>query len=278
MMNVLQLAPLVRLEGFAVLRQRWFVAALVLALGMVGFFFIVATRESEVFGFTGYGRVLAGVVQASLLFVPLLSLMATTQAIPAARAGGVLEWYTTLPADRSDVFRALWWPRVVAVAGPAVAAVLVLGTVAAATGRALSPSLWAALLALLAGQGFCFAAIGMAVGASTRSSEGALVRGLSLWAACALLVDFVILGVMLRWELPAWLVFVLAGLNPMQAGRIGLLAAFDAEMGTLGPVGTWAVVTLGTPLTTAWGLGWPWVVGFVALAWAQGKFFKSDVL
>jgi ABC-type transport system involved in multi-copper enzyme maturation permease subunit len=272
------LAPLSRLEGHAVLRQRWFVAAVAMAVAMVGFFYVLATRESEVLGFTGYGRVMAGVVQASLLFVPLLALLATAQAVPAARDGGVLEWYMTLPVDRAAAFRALWWPRLLAAGGPATLAVLLLGAVAVMTGRAVEPQLWGSLLLLLGGQAFCFAAVGMAIGAHSRSSEGALVRALLVWTACALLVDFVVLGLLLRWDLSPFAVFATAGVNPMQAGRVGILASIDPDMGALGPVGTWAVITLGAPLTTLWGLGWPVAVGLLALGLGRRRFLRADVL
>ncbi len=272
------LGPLLRLESHAVLRQRWFAAAIVLAVAMVGFFFVVATRESSVLGFTGYGRVMAGVVQASLLFVPLLAMLATAQAIPAARDGGVLEWYMTLPLDRATAFRALWWPRLLAIGGPAALAVMLLGAAALGSGGAVAPGLWLSLAALLTGQAFCFAAIGMAIGAWSRSSEGALVRALLVWAACALLVDFVVLGLLLRWELSPFAVFALAGVNPMQAGRVGILASIDPEMGALGPVGTWAVITLGPGLTTLWGLGWPFLVGAAALQAGRWRFVRGDVL
>jgi ABC-2 type transport system permease protein len=270
--------PLLRLELHAVKRERWFVAALVLAVSMVGFFYLLATRESAVLGFTGYGRVMAGVVQASLLFVPLLALLATAQAIPAARDGGVLEWYLTLPTDRAAAFRALWWPRLLAVGGPAVSAVALLGLASWLGPGGISAQLGGSLLVLLAGQAFCFAGVGMAIGALSRSSESALVRALAVWASCALLVDFVVLGLLLRWELSPGVVFTLAGLNPMQAGRVGILASIDPEMGALGPVGTWAVVHLGATLTTVWGLVWPWIIGLLAWFIGYRRFLRGDVL
>jgi ABC-2 type transport system permease protein len=273
-----RLAPLVRLESHAVLRQRWFVAAIGLAAATVGFFFLLASRESEILGFTGYGRVMAGVVQASLLFVPLLALLATAQAVPASRDSGVLEWYLTLPADRADAFRALWRPRLLAIAAPSAVAIVALAGVGALTGRPVDLKTWGAMLALLVGQAFCFAAIGLCIGSFARSAEAALVRALSVWAAAAVLVDFVVLGLLLRWELPPAAVFALAGVNPMQAGRVGLIAAIDPEMGALGPVGTWAVVQLGPALSVVWGLGWPFVVGAAAIWMARRHFLRADVL
>jgi hypothetical protein len=105
-----------------------------------------------------------------------------------------------------------------------------------------------------------------------------LVRGLFVWASAAVLVDFVVLGLLLRWDLPPWAVFALAGVNPLQSGRVGLVAAIDPELGALGPVGTWAVVAFGPHAAVAWGLGWPFLIGAGALWLARRRFLREDVL
>lgn len=271
-------SALFRLEWHAVARARWFYAALALAGGLVAFFVLVAARESSVLGFTGFGRVMGGVVQASLLLLPLLALFATSQSITTARQAGVLEWYLAYPNSRGATFNALFWPRVLAIVGPVVASVAGLGLAAAIMGDGVAPGLLLAFLALLAGQGFCFSAIGIAISTVSRTPEQALLRALVAWITAGLLMDFVLLGVLLRWDLSPVLVFVLAGLNPMQAGRVGILAAIDPGMGALGPVGTWATVTLGQAVTLAWGLGWPVVVGGVATILARRAFVSRDVL
>ena len=260
------------------LRARWFLAALGLAASLVGFFVLVATRESAVIGFTGFGRVMGGVVQASLVFVPLLALTSTTQAVTAAKQAGVLEWYLSYPNGRNRCFLAMFLPRLAAVAAPVAGAVLLLGLAAAVMRQPVSFPLLATFLALLVGQAVCFSAVGMWVSTVSRTTEQALLTSLVLWMAAVALVDFVVLGLMLRWELPPALVFLLAGVNPVQAARIGILATVDPELGVLGPVGTWAVTTLGTGPTIAWGLTWPFLVGGVALAAAHRRFQLTDVL
>lgn len=271
------ISAVARLETYAVMRQRWFGATLALAVGIVGFFVLVASRESAVIGFTGFGRVMAGVVQASLLFLPLLAVLATAQAVTGAHRDGVLEWYLSYPNGRGRCFRALFVPRLLAIVGPVAGSVVTLGVAAAVSGNPVNPALLGVFCGVLVGQGFCFASIGLAASATARTPEQALLRALVAWMTCAVLVDFVVLGLLLRWRLPAGAVFALAGVNPMQAGRIASLAALDPEMGVLGPVGTWATVTLGGPATLAWGLAWPVVVGLVALCVAWCAFAKRDV-
>lgn len=270
-------SAIARLEVRAVLRARWFLASVALAAALVGFFALVATRESSVIGFTGYGRVLGGVVQASLLFLPLLALFSTTQSVTGAQQQGVLEWYLSYPTTRGGCFWAMFVPRLLAVAGPATVAVLLLGGVGAVAGEGLDAGLLATFLGMLVGQSFCFAALGMWISTTARAPEQALLRGLVLWMAAAALVDFVVLGLLLRWDLPPYLVFALAGVNPVQAGRVGLLAVVDPQLGVLGPVGTWATTTLGPVATVAYGLGWPIALGAVALAAAWRAFHRRDI-
>lgn len=266
-----------RLEIASVLRARWFYAALALSAGLVGFFVLVAARESALIGFTGFGRVIGGVVQASLLFVPLLALFSTAQSVTGAAQDGVLEWYLSYPNSRARCFWALLLPRAGAVLLPLGAAVLLLGLAAALFGEPVPAPLLLTFLALLGGQAFCFAGLGVAVSALSRSPEQALLRALVLWMASAALVDFVVLGLLLRWDLPPYAVFLLAGLNPVQAGRLGMLARVDPELGVLGPVGTWMTTTLGPTLTQVYGLGWPVLVGAVATVVGLVAFLRRDV-
>lgn len=269
---------LFRLEAHAVARARWFVAAVLLSLSLVGFFLLVAARESSVLGFTGFGKVMGGVVQASLLLIPLLSLASTAQAVTEARQSGVLEWMLSQPVTRSACFRAMLLPRLAALLTPLAGSVLGLAVVAAVLGQPVAPRLVAVFLAVLIGQGFAFGALGMWMSCISRTPEQALLRGLAIWMSTAVLVDFVLLGVLLRWELPASAVFCLAGLNPMQDGRVAVLAAIDPQMGALGPVGAWALHSLGEPLTLAWTIGWPFLLGALATLGAWASFLRRDVL
>lgn len=266
-----------RLELHGALRARWFQAGLGLALALVGFFSVVASRESALIGFTGFGRVMTGTVQAALLFVPLLALFSTAQAVTGARQSGVLEWYLSYPNSRARCFWALFLPRLGAVLGPVVGAVLLLGLVAAVLGQAVPVSLLLSFLVLLAGQAFCFTGVGMLVSALGRSPEQALLGAVVVWMSTAALVDFVVLGLLLRWDLPPYAVFLLAGLNPVQAGRLGMLARVDPELGVLGPVGTWMTVTLGPAWTQVYGLMWPVAVGALAVGLAYRVFSRRDV-
>lgn len=269
---------LLRLESAGVIRARWLTASFVITLAAIAFFFALASRESAIVAFTGFERVVTGFGSATLLVLPLLAILATSQAVVQARAQGVLEWYLSHPVSRAGCFWAIFLPRLVAVAGPVVLAVVLIGALSAALGQAVSLALLTRLVALLVGQAVCFAALGYRVGIGASSPESALIRGIGLWIACAALLDFALIGAMLRWNLPVSTVFALSAVNPVQAGRLGLLAGADPELGVLGPVGTWISTTLGPGGTLTYALAWPLLVGGVALVSARRKFVRGDLL
>jgi ABC-type transport system involved in multi-copper enzyme maturation permease subunit len=188
-----------------------------------------------------------------------------------------LEWYLSHPVSRDGVFAALLLPRLVAVAGPAVAAVIGLEVAALAFGEPIAPALVLRLTAILVGQALCFAALGTWVSVGAPSVEQALVRAVAVWLGCAMVLDFALVGAMLRWNLPPHVVFAISALDPIQAGRLGLLSGADAELGVLGPVGTWLATTLGPVGTLGYAIGWPLVVTAIALLRARRSFVRRDL-
>src|SRR5262249_13044573 len=99
-----------------------------------------------------------------------------------------------------------------------------------------------------------------------------------VWAASVALVDLGLIGAMLRWRLPARLVFVLAAANPVEAARMALLSGADAELASLGPVGLYLAVHVGPGALFVLGTAWPALVGAVAFAVALRAFRRGDLV
>lgn len=272
------MTALARLEIAGVLRARLLAASAGAAALLVLMFVALAARESAVVAFTGFDRVLTGLGLAALLLVPLLSLFATVLSIASARQQGVLEWYLSHPVSRDAVFWSMWWPRALAAGGPVVAAVAGIGAAAAAVGSPVPLADLLRLGAILAGQSVCFAAVGAWLSVTSPSLEQALLRGIVVWMASTALLDFALIGAMLRWHVPPHAVFALSALNPVQAGRLGLLSGADPDLGVLGPVGTWLTTTLGPTGTLTYALGWPILAAALALFAARRAFVRRDLL
>jgi ABC-2 type transport system permease protein len=270
--------PLARLELGIVLRARWLVVSTALAALGVLFFLALATRESTILQFTGFGRVVQGVGTAALLVLPLLAVLATAQSVTAARSQGALEWILSHPVSRGACFRALLLPRFTAVLAPVLASVVVLAVVAAIAREPLAPTLLLRFLALLTGQAICFTTLGFLVSIYSSSSEQALLRALVVWFSGVALLDFALIGLLLRFQLPPGVLFWISALNPVQAGRLGLLGGSDPQLGVLGPVGTYIATTLGPSGTLVYAIGWPLVVALIAALVGWRRFSRADVL
>lgn len=272
------MTSLLRLEVAAVLRTRLLWVSAGTAAALVALFVAFASRESAILAFTGFTRVVTGVGLAGLLLVPGLALFSTVQVVTTARQSGLLEWYLSHPVSRDGCFAALLLPRLFAVLGPVVLAVAGLAAVAAALGAPIAPLLLLRLLVILVGQATCFWAFGALLSVTAPSAEQALVRGILLFLACTVLLDFGLVGAMLRWRLEPHLVLALSAFNPIQAGRLGVLAGADQELGVLGPVGTWVTTAVGPTAASAYALGWPLLVA-AAGTWAARRAFRArDVL
>ncbi len=268
-----------RLEFAEVLRSRWIAFALVVYALLAGVFFLVALKESSVLGFTGSARVLLSFTHALVLLLPLLGLGATGQVVTNARHDGALELWFSHPVSRRGWFVTVSAVRYVALLVPLLALLVLLGVYARVmfgqaipwgfVGRAAAVS--AAILAAAIGLGMC-------ISVWVRSRARALMWVLAAWALGVALLDFALIGLMLRERLPAALAFTLAGLNPVEAARLALLSAAEPSLSTLGPVGFFVAHRLGAQWLLAIGVAWPFTVG--ALAWwiALSRFQRGDLV
>jgi ABC-2 type transport system permease protein len=268
-----------RLDLAEVLRSRWllFCVGAYLLLGSV--FVLVGLRESTVMGFTGMGRVLLSLCHALLLVLPLLALTACGPVIGRAREDGSLELLFSQPLRRSAWFFGISLMRYLVLVVPLMALMLglaVYGQLAldqsvpwAFLARALGVS--AALLA-------AFAGIGLAMSAVVRTPTRVTTYIVLVWALSVALLDFGLIGVLLRWRVDARAVFLLAALNPVQDARMALLSALEPELSTLGPVGFYLAHRIGPSALYLLGVAWPAAVGLGSWSLAFSVFRKSDLV
>lgn len=276
---VRELMTIGRLEGAEVLRSRWLLVCAAVYGALAAIFVLVGLRESTVLGFTGTGRVLLSFCHALLLVLPLLGLSATTQVIPRARDDGTLELLLTQPLSRGAYFLALALVRYLALLLPLLALLLGLGLLGrVAFGQAVP---WG----LLGGASFVSAALllaavglGLCISALVRHQARAALYGLLAWALGIALLDFALIGLMLRFRLHAPTVFLLSALNPVQAARVALLSGVEPELGVLGPVGFFLAQRLGSGLLLLIGIMWPLCFGAACLMIGRRRFTRGDVL
>lgn len=268
-----------RLDLAEVLRSRWlyFCAALYAVLAVL--FLFVGLRESSVLGFTGTGRVLLSLCHGLTILLPLLALTATGQVVNRARDDGTLELLFGHPFSRPAYFAALTAVRTAVLVAPLVILMLTVALI----GRAWleSPVPWGFLarcLAVSVALSWAFTGIGLLVSVAVRHPARAVMVLLAIWVVAVALLDFALIGLMLRWRLDPQTVFILAALNPVEAARLALLVAAEPSLSLLGPVGFYLAHRLGPTWVTIAGTVWPFVIGSVAWLAARRRFVEGDLV
>ena len=91
MFSWLRCWALLRLELADAVRSRWLSFVLLSYTLVFGAFGWLGLRESSVLGFTGLSRVVLNAANAVVVLLPLVALVATSQAVVRARSSGLFE-------------------------------------------------------------------------------------------------------------------------------------------------------------------------------------------
>jgi ABC-type transport system involved in multi-copper enzyme maturation permease subunit len=273
-----ELRALATLEGAELLRSRWLWLGCALYAALALLFVGVGLRESSVLGFTGVGRALFSLSHVLVYLLPLLALFATGPLVPRAREDGSLELLLSQPVSRAHHLGVALAVRWLGLAAPLLVLFLAAGAAGALFGWPVPWGFVAQALAVCSALLFAFAALGLALSCSARSSAHALAALLLAWFAAVALLDFGLIGILLRWQLAPQAVLVLAALNPVEAARVALLAGAEPDLATLGPVGFYLADRLGPTGLVALGVGWPLVFGGLALMHALRRYCRDDAV
>lgn len=269
----------VRLDLAEVLRSRWLIFAGTVYAVVVAMFVVVGTRESTVFGFTGMGRVLLSFAHALVVVLPLLALTATGQVVGRARDDGTLELLLGHGVDRAAYLSGVALVRLGVLLVPL--ALLVVGSSILARVAWHQAIPWMVVGRSLLTCGallLAFTGLGMAVSAFVREPARGIVFVLILWALGVALLDFGVIGAMLRFHISPRLVFILAALNPVETARLGLLSGVTPDLASLGQVGFYLSTRVGPAGLFAAGLVWPALVGVASFGAALSRFRHADVV
>ncbi|UCC81579.1 MAG: ABC transporter permease subunit [Gemmatimonadota bacterium] len=238
------LRTLVRRELGESLRSRWFVAySGVFLLGALALM-LFGLSGSEIYGYRGFAKVMAGLVHLALLFVPLMALFPATAAIAGEREIGSLEYLVSQPISFGELFWGKWLGVSLAVWLSLCLGFGLAGAVAVYAGTPWQ--LVALLLALTLLLAEAFVAVGLLCSALARSRARATSAGLIAWIIAIGLGTLGLMGLVIRWGLPRFVLSLWAFANPVEAFRLGVIASLDSDGSLLGPVGGGWVATLGT--------------------------------
>jgi Cu-processing system permease protein len=241
------------------------------ALGFAGLAFALSqagVASAGYAGLGGFGRTAASLVNALLLFVPLMGLSVGANTLAGDRERGTLLYLLAQPVNRAEVFfgKALG-------ASLGLLAALSLGFGLAALGLASGSAGDVLTYLALAGYSLLLALVslgfGFLISALTRKSATALGAALIVWLALVFLGDLGVMGatLALRPTPEVLLAFLLA--NPLQVFKLGAIYSLRATLDTLGAAGQYALYRFGMALPALlFGLLALWLIATFGAAFA----------
>lgn len=242
------------------LRNKWLAFY---ALGFAALAFALSGASQASAGYTGlggFGRTAASLINALLLFVPLLGLSVGANALAGDRERGTLLYLLSQPVNRAEVFfgKALGAALAMAAALGAGFGLAALALALNGTGEALAFLALAGYTLLLA---LAALGLGFVISAFSRKSATALGAALIAWLVWVFFSDLGVVGATLALRpTPATLLGMLV-INPLQVFKLGAIYSLRSTLDTLGAAGQYAVYRFGDwlPLLLAGLLG-VWIV------------------
>lgn len=245
------------------LRNKWLwlyavgFAGLALALSRAGL------SAAGYAGLGGFGRTAASLINALLLFVPLIGLSVGAHSLAADRERGTLLYLLAQPVSRAEIFAGKTLG-----AALAVLTALALGFGLAGLGLGLSGGGETTIYLAFVGYTLLLALVALGLGfiisSLTRKAAAASGAALILWLGLVFLADLGILGAALTWRPNPLGLLGLLLINPLQIFKLGAIHALRASLDSLGPVGQYALFRFGDQLPLL-------LIGLLAL-WALAAF------
>ena len=243
------------------IRARWFLvySGVFLLGGVVLTAF--GGADPTLYGYRGYAKAFGGLVHLALLFVPLMALFPSASALAEDRESGALEYTIAQPVTFGEVYFGKWAGVTAALLLALLIGFGVTGAVAVVQGVPLV--LLLELFAFVILLGLAFAGIGFAISAVADTRARATTAAVVLWLGLVALGTLGIMASFVRWGVPEAVLIAWSFLNPVEAFRLGVVTALDADLSLLGPVGAGIVERLGAG-------GCRLVAAAVLVAWAVG--------
>ncbi|HLF02363.1 MAG TPA: ABC transporter permease subunit [Anaerolineales bacterium] len=230
------------------LRNKW-LAFYAIGFAALAFALSQASLASAGYsGLGGFGRTAASLINALLLFVPLLGLSVGAGALAGDRERGTLTYLLAQPVNRAEVFfgKALG-------AGMAVTVALAVGFGLAALALASAGDGDAPTFLALTGYTMLLAlaslGLGFVVSALTRKGSTAMGASLLLWLGLVFFGDLGLVGATLALRPTPTALLAMLLLNPLQAFKLGAIYSLRSTLDTLGAAGQYALYYFGDNLS-----------------------------
>ncbi len=220
-------------------RSRWFLIYFVLFSGIV-LGFVFAVRSELIYEFSGVGHFMASLINASIVFVPLFSLIPSSISISGSRENLSLEYILSFPIKKSSIFFSKFFSSFVSVVFPPVVSVIV----SAFFLKVVRLEIFFVVLLLLI-LAFFFVSLGLFISVLTQQKSRSLAFALILWAVFTFGGELGLFGYISFAKIPNWEFLAFYFLNPIELFRVSAISLFSKSLDVLGPFGLYLYSKLG---------------------------------
>lgn len=273
-----QLLKLCNLEIKETFRARWYQFYLLTVAVMMSLFFYFGLAESRILGFTGLGRILLTLIQASIIVLPIFTMMTTVRTLVSDKETGVWEYNLSLPLKLSSFYWGRALGKFLALYLPLLLGMIAAGLLSIAKGYAVPWSIITLYTLFIGANLICFTGMALLLSVFSRSQEMAIGLGFILWLLFEAMIDALLLGLMLKQRIIAELILGMAFLNPLQSFRMGAIGLFDPELTVLGPISYTIIEKVGLNNLLVWTVFWPCLLGLGLAYVGYLGFKKRDLL
>ncbi|OAN53198.1 ABC transporter permease [Paramagnetospirillum marisnigri] len=274
-MNALLLTA--RLDIAESLRSRWFAFYSAVFGGIIVLLFVFGLTESRILGFTGLSRLLVTYIQLCVAILPVFILITTVRSVAGDREAGVFEYMLSLPVPLYAWFWGKMVGRFLVVFLPVFGAMALAALYAVVRGVGVDWPLFLVYTALLVSLAWAFLGIGMLISTLARSPDVAQTGAFLVWLTLLLFLDLILLGVMIRQQLPLEAIIAIAVANPLQSFRTAAILLFDPQMLVMGPAAYVILDSLGRGGYLAFAMIYPVALGTVAAGIGYHLFRRGDL-
>jgi ABC-2 type transport system permease protein len=130
---------------------------------------------------------------------------------------------------------------------------------------------------LLMALAWCFLGIGMLLSTLTRSADVAQASAFVVWLTLLLFLDLILLGVMIRNQIPPESAVAIALANPLQVFRTSAMLLLDPQLVMLGPSAYVILDAFGRAGYVAYALAYPVLLGTLCAFVGYLLFKRSDL-
>lgn len=260
------------------IRARWFLVYSLVFGGALVLLMVSGLADSRVMGFSGLSRVLIIYVQLCMAILPVFILLTTVRSVAGDREAGVIEFMLALPIPLFAWYWGKLLGRFIVVFAPVFLAMVAAATYAVLSGHDVPWVAFALNVLLLLSLIWCFLGVGILISSLTHSSDIAQGAAFVVWLVLLLFIDVILLGIMVRGQLPPDLVIGISLANPLQAFRVASMAVFDPSLMLMGPSSHAILDVFGVLGVRAYGALYPAVAGAVCATIGYRVFRRGDLL